>query len=161
MIKKCVWYGAEFSAPPSSKKITCSRDCSVARRKKMLTGVKRTDSVKTNMSKSAKERQNYKNLLNGTDAAKNSAKGGRFETNASAKTWKVIHPDYGMFEFTNLSEWIRNHIDFFDCELSDKNVYRIAHGFYTAKKNMLKKANTVTYKEWSILYVSLKNCDKD
>lgn len=160
MIKKCVWCGAEFSAPPSSKKITCSKKCSSEHRKKMLTGVTRTDSVKKNMSKSAKERQNYKNLSSGTSAAKNSAKGGRFETNASAKTWKVIHPDYGMFEFTNLMEWIRNHIEFFNCENTDKNVYRIAHGFYTAKKNMLKKANTVTYKEWSILYVSPKNCDK-
>lgn len=32
MIKRCVICGAEFPAPPSSKKITCSKVCSAKRK---------------------------------------------------------------------------------------------------------------------------------
>ena len=161
MIKKCIWCGAEFLAPPSSKKITCSRECSSAHRRKMLTGQKRSDTFRVRMKAVAINRANHANLASGTAAAKESPKGGRFETNSSAKSWTIVHPDHGIHRFTNLREWIRNNIGFFECEPTDANVTRIAHGFYTAKKNALKGANTITYKDWSILYTSSKNCKKE
>lgn len=151
MIKKCVQCKAEFYAPPSSKKITCSKECSSAHRKEMLTGVKRSEEVKENMSKSAKERQSFQNLSKGTPSAKVSAKGGRFETNSNAKGWVLLSPDKKVYKCVNLQEFIRKNIELFECELTDENVSRISHGFYRAKKNIKENSNTITYKDWTIL----------
>lgn len=157
--KRCICCGKSFYAPPSSKTVTCSKECSKEYHKKLMVGKKRGIAFQESIRAVAKSRSNHSNLERGTEAAMHSPKAGRFETNSSAKRWIIIHPDYGTFEFTNLVEWVRGHIEYFDCELTDENVKRIAHGFYTAKKNMLKKANTITYKEWSILYTSPKNCE--
>lgn len=150
MIKKCVECGAEFSAPPSSKKITCSKSCSSRRRSRLLTGHITSDHVRQQNSMFAKKRGFTENLKKGTAAAMHSEKGGRNELNSSAKTFVIISPDSKLFKVTNLRHWIRNNIDLFDCTLTDENVDRIANGFYTIKRNIKFDRRGKTYKGWTI-----------
>lgn len=105
MIKKCTVCGAEFNAPPSSKKITCTNSCSISRKKESHFG-------KSNIwSKSAKgklsERGRTENLKKGTPAAKLSPVSGPFETNQEAKFWIVIDPQGIEYEVVNLALFCR------------------------------------------------------
>lgn len=163
MIKKCVECGAEFYAPPSSKKITCSKECMKIRRSRVLKNHSVSDETRQKLSAAAKRRENYENLKNGTAAAKRSEKGGRNEKNSSAKTYFLISPDGRKFTVTNLVNWIRNHIDMFECEETDIEtaVDRISHGFYEIKYNIKKNRRGQTYKGWSIYnWDDRRNCDK-
>ena len=150
MIKKCVECGAEFCAPPSSKNITCSKSCMRKRRSRVLTGHSVSEKMRENTRKIAKERGFTDNLKKGTYVSMNSEKGGRNELNSSAKTFIIVSPDNKRYEITNLRHWIRNHVNLFDIDLSDENVDRIAHGFYTVKRNMKSNIRGQTYKGWTI-----------
>lgn len=162
MIKKCIECGTEFYAPPSSKKITCSKDCKTKRRSRLLTGHKVTDEAKIKIKNAAKNRDTTKNLSKGTAAAMLSEKAGRNEKNSSAKTFIIVAPDSRKFEVTNLRHWIRNHIDMFDCNDTDKDVDRICHGFYTIKKNIKNNRRGQTYKGWTIYsWDDRKNFEKE
>lgn len=57
MVKRCVICGAAFSAPPSSKKITCSAECSARRRTMSHIGKRNTWSVeaRARLSKARKD----------------------------------------------------------------------------------------------------------
>ena len=79
MIKKCVVCGAEFSAPPSSKKITCSSECKRKRRSELLKGHKVSASAREKISAAAKQRGYTENLKKGATAGKDSEKAGRGE----------------------------------------------------------------------------------
>lgn len=149
-IKKCVVCGTEFNAPPSSKKKTCSKECSSRYRTMFSTGSKRSEATKLKMSEKAQKRENEQLKL-GTPAAQKSEKAGRFETNSSAKEWVLMSPDKEIYSCTNLMEFIRQNIELFGCELTDKNVQRIAHGFFNIKKNIKRKKGSVTYKDWTLI----------
>lgn len=151
-MKTCVVCGKEFYSSPSSKTITCSHECSSKHRSEFKKGTRHTEKTKKQMSETAKSLEIVRPQLQlGTPAAQKSPKGGRFVTNSSAKSWTLLSPDGIIYKFVNLNEFIRKNIHLFDTELTDENVSRIAHGFYTAKRNTKKKANTITYKGWSIL----------
>ena len=161
MIKKCVECGAEFYAPPSSKKITCSPECSKIRRSKIRKGCHISADAKKKISKKAKTRGFTVNLQKGTLAAKTSEKAGRTETNSSAKTYVIVSPNGKTYTVTNLANWVRNNIKLFGCELTDKNVDLISHGFYTIKKNIKKNRRGQTYKGWTIIeWDDRKNFEK-
>ena len=161
MIKKCVVCGADFYAPPSSGKATCSSECSKTYKSKLRMGRTLSDEAKRKISEKAKARGFYPNLKKGTKAAMNSEKAGRTESNSSAKMWMIVSPDGKSYTVTNLSNWIRNNIHFFDCEPTDKNVTRIAHGFYTIKKNIKTNQRGQTYKGWTIFeWDDRKNFEK-
>lgn len=161
MIKKCVECGAEFNAPPSSKKITCSSECSKIRRSKLLKGHFVSAETKNKLSKSAKSKGFTPNLQQGTKAAMNSEKAGRTETNSSAKTFVIVSPIGKIYTVTNLMHWIRNNIKLFNCKLTDENVSKIAHGFYTIKRNIKKNQRGQTYKGWTIIeWDDRKNIEK-
>lgn len=161
MIKKCVVCGAEFSAPPSSKKITCSSECKRKRRSELLKGHKVSASAREKISAAAKQRGYTENLTKGTAAAMSSIKAGRNEKNSSAKTYILIAPNGERVKVTNLREWIRKHIGLFGRELSDENVNRVASGFYTIKRNIRRNHTGQTYYGWSILdWDDRKNCEK-
>lgn len=162
MIKKCVECGSDFYAPPSSGKITCSKKCQKKRRSRLLTGHTVTDETKLKMSNNAKKRGYTDNLKKGTTAAMASEKAGQSEKNSSAKTFLIVAPDGRQFEVTNLRHWIRNNIDMFDCEKTEKNIDRISNGFYTIKKNIKKKLRGQTYKGWTIYsWDDRKNFEKN
>ena len=163
MIRICVECGAEFNTPPSSNKLTCSKECSSKRRSRLLKGHKTSDETKEKLRKSAKENGFFENLKKGTAAAKASEKAGRFEKNSSAKTFLLVSPDRKQYEVTNLRNWVRNHIDMFDCDGSsdEEIVDKIIHGFYTIKRNIKKNLRGQTYKGWTIYgWDDRKNCQK-
>lgn len=162
MIKYCVECGAEFSASPSDKKVTCSKECLKKRRSRLLKGHKVTDRTKEKIRVAAQKRGYTDNLKKGTPAAQKSPKAGRFNTNSSAKMYQIKSPEGKIYSFTNLHNWIRNNIELFNCEESERNINRISHGFYTAKRNIIKGKGTATYKDWQILYFdNRKNCEKE
>lgn len=162
MIKKCVECGAEFSAPPSSKKITCSTECKKKRRSRLLTGHKVSDATKAKISSYAKTQGYTDNLRKGAATTKTSEKAGRSEKNSSAKTFLLVSPDRRQFEVTNLRHWVRNHIDMFDGDGTDKNVDRICHGFYTIKRNIKNNFRGQTYKGWTLYgWDDRKNFEKN
>ncbi len=106
---------------------------------------------KQKISSYAKARGGYTdNLCKGAAATKTSEKAGRSEKNSSAKTFLLVAPDRRQFEVTNLHHWVRNHIDMFDGDGTDKNVDRICHGFYTIKRNIKNNFRGQTYKGWTL-----------
>ena len=48
-----------------------------------------------------------------TEAAKNSQKSGKFETNIHAKKWRITSPDNQVFIVTNLYQFVRDHTHLF------------------------------------------------
>ena len=75
----------------------------------------------------------------------------RGEQNSAAKIWRIRHIETGEeYIFTNLTEFLRNHADIFGTD-TDEDVYRVAHGFYTIKRNVKRGANCITYKGWQIV----------
>lgn len=161
MIKKCAICGREFNAPPTSKKITCSKICSAKRKSISHKDKKRNDETKEKMRVAAIGRDMSVLREKGTEAAKKSLKGGRFETNSSAKYWVLLSPDKEIFYVTNLKNWLRENALKFDVKPTEKNVDRLAHGFFTVKRNIKKKEGTITYKGWTLLnWSEEKNCEK-
>lgn len=151
MIRKCTECGKEFDCSPSVRKLTCSKECSRKRRSRLGQGHKVTDETRQKISESSKGRDMSKLQVIGTAAALKSPKAGRYETNSSAKRWVLLSPDGQIYECTNLTEFVRRNPQLFDIELTDKNVIRIVHGFFTIKKNLKRREGTVTYKGWSLL----------
>ena len=160
MIKKCIVCGRGFKASPSDNVVTCSPECRSKRRSQVLKGHKVTDEVKAKISKAAKNRDN-ENLKKGTSAAQKSPKGGRFETNSSAKDWTIMSPEDEIYTVTNLKNWIRQNPEKFGDDLSEADIDRISSGFRVVAKNARKGKSGTTYKGWSVLYTGLKNIEKE
>ena len=163
--KKCIMCGAIFYAPPSSKKITCSKKCLCARRSAVLTGRIRSEQERNALSRAAIERGKPKSYNAFILANQSSPKCQRGEMHNAAKKWKIKNIDTGEeFAFTNLSQWVRNNINRF-MRLSDDidtDVNRISHGFYTIKKNFIKGNNCITYYGWQIIdFDDRKNCERN
>lgn len=150
MQAKCIVCGREFTKSPSDNVLTCSPECSRKRRSEVLTGHSVSNEAREKISQAAKERGFTENLAKGTPAAQNSPKGGRFETNSSAKSWVLISPDGREFTCTNLNNWIRAHADLFETEPTDKNVRRISAGFRVIKRNIKLNRGGQTYKGWTV-----------
>ncbi|MBO5449824.1 MAG: hypothetical protein J5994_10945 [Ruminococcus sp.] len=160
-LKKCVYCGKKFSCSPSSKRVTCSKECSSLWRSNFQKGKKMSSDQKKKISETHKKisAENEEIKLKwqtcakkASDAAKKSPNSGRFVTHHAAKVWTVIYlPTQEEFTFTNLSLWVRENIERFDCELTDKNVARIVHGFYTIKRNAKQGKNCITYREWQVI----------
>ena len=126
----------------------------------MLKGHKVGAETREKMSKAAKDNGLTENLKKGTPAALASPKGGRFETNSSAKDWTIMSPDGKVYTIVNLKNWIRQNIELFGDNLTDADVERISSGFRVINRNARRGKGTVTYKGWSVLHCGLKNFDK-
>ena len=75
----------------------------------------------------------------------------RGEQHSAAKIWHIRHIETGEeYTFTNLVEFLRTHADIFGTD-TDENVSRVAHGFYTIKRNVKRGASCITYKGWQIV----------
>ena len=160
MIKKCIVCGRGFKASPSDNVVTCSPECRSKRRSQVLKGHKVTDKVKAKMSQAAKKRDS-ENLKKGTPAAQKSPKGGRFETNSSAKDWTIMSPEGDIYNITNLRNWIRQNGEKFGCDLTEADIDRISSGFRVTARNTRKGKSGTTYKGWSVLHTGLKNVEKE
>ena len=165
MIKKCVVCEKEFYAPPSSKKITCGKTCSSIRKRSTHLGNKHSVETCGKISNVATKKGYTENLKKGATAER-TLKNGRYTTNASAKDWILISPEKKVYKCTNLRNFIRQHIYLFELEQEEDledAANRIAHGFYTIKRNLLYgEGSTVTYKDWNIeIPDNRKNCEKE
>lgn len=81
---------------------------------KRTAAVKSSNKIKTHMREMRLSRKHEVARLEGVQK---SALTGPYETNKSAERWKLRSPNRGeIFEFTNLSHFLRNHSDLFDPE---------------------------------------------
>lgn len=147
---KCIVCGAVFTKSPSANIVTCSPACLRRRRSEVLTGHAVSDAARAKISNAATQRGFTDNLSKGTAASQSSPKGGRFESNASAKSWTLTSPDGRTFTCTNLNNWIRLHAELFGMEPTDENVKRISAGFRVVKRNIKLNRSGQTYKGWRI-----------
>ena len=156
MNKICLVCGSTFSAPPSSKKITCSRACSSAHRAKIMTGKSRPWSDDARARLSQKDRPEPLNL--GTPAAKKSPKSGRFESNINAKDWILISPSGEEFIVRNLLSWARENCELFEKPPTDRSAVQIRSGFAAIARTLegkrgadgSKYRGAMTYFGWTL-----------
>lgn len=158
MIKHCVICGAEFSAPPSSKKITCSPECSKRRKAISHTGVRNiwNDDSRAALSETRKAQGFSDSARKGLEAAMALPDSQRGEGHRDAKRWVLISPDDTRYEVVNLTDWARRHAEWFDVVQDELDRERIAlnirSGFGGIVQAMLgrKKHPCYTYKDWRL-----------
>lgn len=163
MKRLCTECGKPFKCSPSDKTVTCSKECSKARRSRLLTGHAVTQQTRQKIGAKART-QEREALQHGTDAAKRSPKGGRFTTNSSAKSWTLVSPSGMQYKCTNLTEFIRSNADLFGIQSDDDiAVNRIEHSFIQLKKGLKKGTRISCCKGWKIIFMAgddIKNCRK-
>ena len=137
--KTCVICGKSFACPPSSKTVTCSKECNVAHHRNLQTGVH----YKWSEEQKQKLRDNpSENLTMWRKAHMLSEKSGRFETNINAKHWILKSPDNQIYEFDNLSLFISDHKNWFPNTISARTVF-------SAIAN--NKTTATQYKGWQVI----------
>lgn len=158
MIKHCVVCGAPFDAPPSSKKITCSKECSSERKKQSHIDVHNTWSADARARRSKQfSGMGYTEIARrGLEAAMARPDSQRGPGHREAKRWILIAPDGERYEVVNLKDWARHHAHWFDDVTDEADRERIADnirsGFAGIVQSMLghKKHPCFTYKGWRL-----------
>ena len=148
--KECVVCGALFYAPPSSKKVTCGDECRRVRKVWIYLHDKRPAAVGEAISAAKKgiRPPTYDAFIAANKASPYTQRG---EQNSAAKIWRIRHIETGEeYTFTNLAEFLRTHADIFGTD-TDEDVSRVAHGFYTIKRNFKRGTGCITYKGWQII----------
>lgn len=155
-VKVCVVCGKEFSAPPSSKKITCSAECSRERKRATHTGKSNVWSEESR--KRLSEKGLTENLKKGTDAARKSPVSGPFRTNRNAKHWVLKSPENVLYEFDNLDLFIREHPDRFPNPLSASSALRASAACLAGRPSPSRKDRQFSqYKGWQVVWYGEKN----
>lgn len=144
--KNCIICKKLFDCPPSSKKVTCSKECQRDYARIRSTGRKFSNESRKKLSEIAQGRDMSKLQKLATAAALSSPKSGRFETNINAKYWKLESPDGKIYYCRNLRNWARQNCELFGMDTSEKNVNTITSGLRQAKRGKY----VATYKGWRI-----------
>lgn len=152
-VKICVECGKAFYAPPSSKKITCSKDCQKSHASKRRKGKALSDETKQKISDKAKGRDMSHLKRSGTEAALRSPNSGRFETNVNAKDWHLVSPGGKHYYFHSLNYWLReNGLELFGCEPDSREYHNARAVLANAKRAALgKNYPCCTYKGWQVI----------
>ena len=108
MTRQCLTCGADFSAPPSSKKVTCSPPCSTIRRRQSHAGVSNQWSTEARAAARHAAAQTGNTRLGALAAAAKIKADPR--TAPSAKHWLVMDPDNVPHAVTNLKAWLRQRL---------------------------------------------------
>lgn len=157
MKRKCVICGREFDISPSTNKITCSKECSSARKSKTHMGKHNKWGDKAReRARAAAEKTG--NLQNGNAAAQRNPTNRRGPQNRGAKTWHLVSPDGKPENVLNLLDWARRHADdYFGMEPTEHNAAVIASGIRQIKRSMEGKryrhgvpSPISTYKGWTL-----------
>lgn len=158
MTRRCIVCGAPFSAPPSSKKITCSKECSRVRKSQTHKG--KSNRWAADKRDHARQAAAFTgNLSRGTEAALRLPGGQRGPQNREAMIWHLRDPDGHPVVVVNLTDWARRHAqDYFGMEPTDHNACVIASGIRNIKRSMegkLRRKNGApvavsTYKGWGL-----------
>ena len=159
MVKRCIVCGAEFNAPPSSKKITCSKECSVIRKRQSHAGVSNSWSSEARKKWSAKQKAGgfSANAQRGVAAALALPEGQRGPQNRGSKHWVLIDLDGHEHHVINLKDWARRNAELFDTVTDDNDRERVANniksGFAQIVRSMQgKRKDTIrTYKGWRVI----------
>jgi len=150
-IKKCVICAAIFEAPPSSKKITCSKACSKMRKSASHAGKSNVWSADSREKLS--ERGQTGNLKRGAEVTKILPHTGAFETNKEAKVWLLLSPDNIEYKVRNLALFCRENPQLWDG--TSTNAYaglRQIQAWLCGKR----KRKVSTYKGWQLLEIAEK-----
>jgi predicted nucleic acid-binding Zn ribbon protein len=145
--KSCVVCSTPFAAPPSSKKITCSRACSAVRKRETHEG--RPHTWGPEARERLREKGKTPNLELGTPAARLSPISGPYETNREAKVWWVVHlPTGRRYRARNLRKWCRDHPELFAPDRWE-NAYA---GLLQVQAWLIgRRADTVSrWKDWTL-----------
>ena len=152
VIDNCPFCGKEFRRYPSDTTNTCgSSECKAKRASLTHKG------IKFKWSPEAREKLLNKNpsdnLKLGTPAAQISPLSGAFDTNVTAKYWKIQAPSGEVFEFNNLLKWCRENADLFGKEVGNpRDAHAIASAFRAIKQTRQgKPKRAYTYKQWELL----------
>lgn len=156
MKRNCVVCGAEFDAPPSSNKVTCSSACSRVRKVQTHKGKSsRWAADKHDSARQAAARTG--NLRHGTAAALKRPDGQRGPEHREAKVWYLRDPEGNEVIAVNLLDWARHHTADFDMEPTDHNAAVIASAFRQIKRSIEgkryrngKPSLVSTYKGWTL-----------
>lgn len=150
MIRYCVVCSRAFSAPPSSKKVTCSPDCSRIRKRQAHLGVSNrwSDAARARLAAAGRT----PNLCLGTPAAQKSPIAGRYETNQEAKVWRLVDPVGNEIVVRNLLMWARANTCRFGKPAGDKSARQIAAGFKAVAQTLrgTRKTPASTYMGWTL-----------
>lgn len=155
MTRKCVICGKGFQCAPSSKKVTCSRECSRERKRQTHTGKSNawSEEAKTRL----REKGQTANLKNGADAARMSPISGRYETNQEAKIWILVDPAGNEIIVRNLLLWARENTHLFNKPPGDKSALQISCGFRAIAQTISgnrgapgKPRGAMTYFGWTL-----------
>jgi len=148
----CPFCGDEFRKYPSDTTGTCGKPkCKLAYLSKIRKG------RKFKWSQQAREKLLNKepsdNLKKGTPASQISPLAGPFDTNVTAKYWKIQAPSGEVFEFNNLLKWCRENADLFDKEIGNpRDAHAIASAFRAIKQTRQgKPRRAYTYQGWTLL----------
>lgn len=125
--RKCVICRKPFDCYPSDNRVTCSKDCSRERQRRIVTA--RPVQWGPEARAKASARGQTENLKLGLAAAQASPKSGRFETNQEAKIWTLIDPCGREHVVRNLLMWARENSELFEKPPGDKSARQIASGF--------------------------------
>ena len=146
MIKQCAVCGADFSAPPSGKRITCRPECATKRRSAHL-GKANAWSDESRQKLSARGRT--KNLAKGTAAAQKYPHTGPFETHCQTKGWALQSPSGQVYNFRNLRLWCSENAE----ELFERTPEQVRTGIMQLKRSQQGKLKRPanSYLGWVLL----------
>ena len=149
--KKCPICGSVFQAPPSSKKITCSPKCSAERKRISHIG---KHNVWSDEKKDALKAKGYPSAFRfGTKAAQKSPVAGPFETNQNAKHWVLKSPKGVLYEFDNLTLFVRKHPEFFPNPKSARSALAASAACLAGKPYPSRKYRQFSqYKGWQVVW---------
>lgn len=151
--KVCRVCGKPFYSPPSDKKVTCSQECRKEYAKMRSTGRKFDALTRKKISDKAKRRDMSSLQKIATEAALESPRSGRFETNINAIDWHLISPDGKHYYIHSLQNWLReNGLELFGCNPDSREFENVRSGLSGAKRAMLGgKYACTTYKGWQVI----------
>lgn len=162
MIKKCIICGAEFSAPPSDKKVTCSPQCRSERARRAATGHPRLWGDQAKAKLKEKWSDNKQELLalqkKASQAAMQIPEGQRGVQNRAAKIWTLKSPTGEIVHVTNLTHWARENAQMFEPGTVDVDATasRVHSGFSAIVSSIngtksRKSKQAGTYKGWQLV----------
>ena len=158
MIRRCVVCGAEFSAPPSSKKITCSPGCSSKRKSASHLGKRNLWPLEARR-RLAHDRRGFgysPASMRGRAIASALPDSQRGPRNRESKCWILVDPSGNIHHVTGLLDWARKHAEDFDTLRDEEDRERVAHNIRAGFGNIVRsilhqpKHPVYTYKGWSL-----------
>lgn len=158
MIKRCVICGAEFSAPPSDKKVTCSPACRSERARRSAIRCNQLAQAHTPEAeaKSARSEGRKRNAYAQLVKAQSAPGSQRGKHHRESKVWFLLDPFGGKHITVNLQDWARANYTLFEPHGTspDEASERIRAGFgaiaSSVRGSRSRRHQVSTYKGWAL-----------